>query len=152
MNIPSFLDRNKKKKIDQMLDGDHILAHINTTIEGVSLPKDLYQHKIITLKLSRLFRGEMNITNSQIEANLLFGNHYFKCIIPFSAIWSVTDESGNTTSWEEKKFENMVKEQLESALELSKPDKTATSKEQKENSEQPNSNETKGRPKLVRIK
>jgi hypothetical protein len=53
----------------------------------------------VTLKISRHFRGALLLHNSFIEAHLLFGDSYCECRVPYDAIWGVTSEFGDTTSW-----------------------------------------------------
>jgi hypothetical protein len=53
----------------------------------------------VTLKISRHFRGALLLHNSSMEAHLLFGDSYCECRIPYDAIWGVTSEYGETTSW-----------------------------------------------------
>jgi hypothetical protein len=53
----------------------------------------------VTLKISRHFRGALLLHNSSMEAHLLFGDSYCECRITYDAIWGVTSEHGETTSW-----------------------------------------------------
>jgi stringent starvation protein B len=111
-NITKFQDREKYKLIDKLLIGDHVLLHVFPQLPGVSLPNDLMNHNSVTLKISRLFRGGLEMLNDRIESNLLFGNSYFLCILPYDSIWGLTSDSGKTYTWS-RVDDNTFDEQLE---------------------------------------
>ncbi len=97
--VTSLKTREKKKLIDSLLAGDHALIHLGPQEPGVTLPVHLMSNHTVTLKLSRHFRGTLILHADHIETHLLFGQAYFQCRIPYEAIWGVTSENGETTSW-----------------------------------------------------
>lgn len=76
-----------------------MLLHLVPQAPGVELPSHLMENLTVTLKISRHFRGALLLHNTDIEAHLLFGDSYCECRIPYDAIWGVTSEYGDTTSW-----------------------------------------------------
>jgi len=97
--ITSLRSREKKRVIEQLLIGDHVLLHLVPQAPGVELPSHLMENLTVTLKISRHFRGALLLHNDYIEAHLLFGDSYCECRVPYDAIWGVTSEYGDTTSW-----------------------------------------------------
>lgn len=97
--VTSLKTREKKKLIDSLLAGDHVLIHLGPQEPGVTLPVHLMSNHTVTLKLSRHFRGALTLHADHIETHLLFGQAYFQCRIPYEAIWGVTSENGETSSW-----------------------------------------------------
>jgi hypothetical protein len=97
--VTSLRSREKKRVIEQLLTGDHVLLHLVPQAPGVELPSHLMENLTVTLKISRHFRGALLLHNADIEAHLLFGDSYCECRVPYDAIWGVTSEYGDTTSW-----------------------------------------------------
>lgn len=93
--------KEKYKVIDHYLNGDFIMAHVNTNKEGLSLPSNLLNSGSATLQFSRFFRGKMTLTEQHIEAELLFNGTYFTCTVPISAIWGVTSATNENVIWPE---------------------------------------------------
>ena len=50
-----------------------------------------------------------------VSAELLFGDHYFNCCVPFAAIWGMTGFKGQFLMWPESTpaeiFETMMSQQ-----------------------------------------
>lgn len=101
MTISDDLIKERFTAIDQFLDEEYVLVHIDSRASGVKLPPHLMENPSVTLKLSRLFRGGIELKTSQIETDLLFGDRYFTCVIPFAAIWGATNCDGNNVIWPE---------------------------------------------------
>ncbi len=99
--------------------GDYALAHINTAAPGVKLPPHLCKNPSVTLKLSRLFRGGMELTHEKVVADLLFSGDYFTCVLPLPAIWGLTSEKGENLIWPESAPKEMLEEILAAAPETS---------------------------------
>jgi stringent starvation protein B len=97
--VISLRSREKKRVIEQLLSGDHLLLHLVPQVKNVKLPDRLMSNLTVTLKISRKFRGALILHNTEIEAHLLFSESYSECRIPYDAIWGVTDSNGQTTSW-----------------------------------------------------
>ena len=95
-------DRTAKfKKIKRMLLDEHVLVHLKPSYPGVDIPPHLRGAPTVTLKLSTLFRGGLDVQEDMIVAELLFNAEYYQCHIPLDAIGAVTDVSGETFFWEE---------------------------------------------------
>ncbi|MCB0309788.1 MAG: hypothetical protein KDD42_01055 [Bdellovibrionales bacterium] len=94
-------DSTKRSQIATILEGEYALVHLDPTQPNCILPDYLKSRDNITLKLSHLFRGSLEIAEDSIVTNLLFGSEYFECRIPFHAIWSITSSNGETTLWPE---------------------------------------------------
>jgi hypothetical protein len=92
--------KEKRTAIQRLLDDEYVLVHLVSGAPGVQLPSHLYSHPTVTLKLSRLFRGRLEVKEREISAELLFGENYFTCIVPFTAIWAVTGVKGSMLTWE----------------------------------------------------
>ena len=95
------LNREKHNTILQLLEEEYLLLHLDGSVSGTQLPDYLINNPSVTLKISRLFRGELEVTSTGLTASLLFGNNYFDCIIPLSCIWGVTSVDGNNIIWPE---------------------------------------------------
>ena len=94
--------KDKFKTIDRLLyKYEAVFIHVNTAAEGVTLPEHLRTQPSVTLKLSRLFRGALNVSEEQISAELLFSGEYFTCLLPLHAIWGVTTQDSANMVWPE---------------------------------------------------
>ncbi len=101
--------REKQITLDRFLQDDHAMLHIVPSRPGVEIPEHLIEQTTVTLKVSRLFRGRLTITEGVgIEAELLFSNEYFTCKVPFDAIWAVTSSSGQMRMWPEDTPEEIL--------------------------------------------
>ena len=76
-----------------------IMVHVNTSVAGVNLPSHLGKAPTVTLKISNEFRGSLELTTEEIVAELLFGDDYYTCHLPFSAIWAVGTPEGQVQFW-----------------------------------------------------
>ena len=135
--------RDKFKTIDRLLyKHEFVFVHVNSASEGVALPAHLNCQPSVTLKLSRLFRGALHVSEEKISAELLFGGEYFDCQLPMNSIWGVTTPDNANMVWPE----NAPAEVL----------KTLREQEDQEKAEDPQPAKTpapaRGRPQLRRIK
>ena len=96
-----FQGKEKYETINLFLEEEFMLLHLDSSKKGVVLPTHLMGNGTVTLKLSRLFRGGIEVTKEQISADLLFGDAYFSCAIPLPAVWGVTGYKGNNVIWPE---------------------------------------------------
>jgi stringent starvation protein B len=87
--------------LKRVLEEEYVLVHINTAGEGLVLPSHLLVDDSVSLKLSRYFRGAMEVTTEKITAELLFNGSYNSCVIPMDAIWGCHSQRGNTAFWAE---------------------------------------------------
>jgi stringent starvation protein B len=76
---------------------------------GVTVPTHLAKGEVLTLKLSKLFRGSMELTREKVTADLLFDEQYFTCTVPLEAVWGATSEGGETVIWPESAPSTVIK-------------------------------------------
>jgi stringent starvation protein B len=108
-----ILNRDKFKTLNKLINDEYVLIHINPEIEGTELPPHLANQPTVTLKISRLFRGNVVVENRIVRAELLFGSTYFECIIPLEAVWACTSVGGFTQVWEtNEKIEKLLEEAM----------------------------------------
>ncbi len=93
--------KDKRKLLEQLLKDEHALVHVNAGHGGVALPEHLLGGPHVTLKISHLFPGRLQITEAGIEAELQFKNIYFNCILPFEAVWGISSCTGENVLWPE---------------------------------------------------
>ena len=93
--------KEKRETLERFLGDEHALVHVAPHGEGVILPEHLTKNPTVTLKLSRYFRGKMDVAPTEVVAELLFGETYFACHIPFAAIWGMTSIRGQFLMWPE---------------------------------------------------
>lgn len=106
----------KQKSLTRFLDDDdYVLVHLDPRNKDLFVPEHLTRDSSVTLKLSRYFRGKLEINEDVICAELLFGGEYFNCVIPFSAVWGCTSETGENIIWPESTPEEVLKNLLETA-------------------------------------
>ena len=110
MKPPVPTGKSKKEVICRFLEGDHALAHVNPAAKGVQLPPHLAGEVTVTLKLSHLFRGYLEIGDDQIVADLLFSGRYFTCVVPFEALWGCSNEKGESIVWSEAATPEIMKQ------------------------------------------
>jgi stringent starvation protein B len=91
----------KVKKIKKLLLDQHILVHLKPNFPGVDLPEHLRELPVVTLKLSSLFRGSLEVQDEKVVTELLFNSEYYRCEIPIDAIGAVTSVGGETFAWTE---------------------------------------------------
>ena len=90
---------DKRKKLDQLLAQEYVLLYIKTGAPGLIIPPHLYSQPVVTLKISRLFRGSLTLEDKKIVTELLFGSNYFVCEIPYDSIWGVSSSAGDSFMW-----------------------------------------------------
>ncbi|RMG43886.1 MAG: hypothetical protein D6719_02835 [Candidatus Dadabacteria bacterium] len=115
------ISREKKEAINRFLNDEYVLVHLDPSVPGTAIPPHLMHNSSVTLKLSRFFRGAMEVKDNEIHADLLFDNEYFNCIIPFSAIWGLTAFDGSNMIWPEATPKDVLKNLLKEATRENKP-------------------------------
>ena len=90
---------DKRGTLDRMLEDEYVIIHISPIAPGAVLPDHLTKDPMVTLKLSRLFRGAIELEENVILADLIFGDNYFTCHIPYTSIWGCTSASGKNIVW-----------------------------------------------------
>lgn len=117
----------KVKKIKRLLLDEHILVHLKSSFPGVDLPEHLYKLPAVTLKLSTLFRGSLEVQDDKIISELLFNSEYYRCILPIDAIGAVTSVSGETFAWTEPQGEGGESESAQKEPARRRPQKAIRS-------------------------
>ncbi len=90
---------SKKEIFDLWMEGDHVMVHIDATMEKVIIPNNLKGNKSLTLKLIHLFQGRTESSDQGVNTYLKFSGKYFECILPWDSIFAITSESGEQKIW-----------------------------------------------------
>lgn len=115
-NERNSVSAEKFKNLNKFLDTeDYVLVHLDPKNKDLYVPEHLAGDPSITLKLSRYFRGNLELNSDTICAELLFGGEYFTCVIPYDCIWGCTSESGENIIWPESTPEEVLRSILETA-------------------------------------
>lgn len=93
--------KGKKETISRYLIDEYVLIHVKPEITGVIIPEHLTDQPSVTLKISKFFQGILSLLEEQIETELKFSGTYFKCVIPYSAVWGMTTLKGESIVWPE---------------------------------------------------
>lgn len=109
MSICQISTKPKYEAINRFLLDEYVLIHLDPTRAGVVVPAHLMKGQVLTLKLSKLFRGAMEVTEEKVTADLLFEQDYFSCVVPFDAVWGATNDKGDTVVWPESAPPNVLK-------------------------------------------
>jgi stringent starvation protein B len=99
MTKVKIAEKGKKETINRYLIDEHVLIHIKPDITGVTIPEHLTKQPSVTLKISKFFQGNLAMLEEQIETELKFSGQYFKCVVPYQAIWGVTTIKGENVIW-----------------------------------------------------
>jgi hypothetical protein len=99
MGVVNVDDKEKLETLNKYLLDEYVLVHLDPTVDGVAIPKSLQGTPSVTLKLSKLFRGQLRVEKHLVSAELLFGAEYFECKIPLRAIWGMTTAKGKSLMW-----------------------------------------------------
>lgn len=92
---------DQKITIERLLGDEQVLVHINPHSGGVIIPPHLMDNRTVTLRLSRFFKGRLATNDEEITAELLFGQNYFVCRIPWASIWGASSVRGEEFVWTE---------------------------------------------------
>ena len=138
---------DKPKAINRYLIDEYLLVHVNPQAAGTTLPAHLMSQITVTLKLSKLFRGGIAVEDDRIVTDLLFGEDYFTCIVPFTSIWGLTTMKGESMVWPES-VPPHVKTQIEKAA----ADAKEQAKEMREAAAEQDAGALKGKGHLKRVK
>lgn len=132
--------------LNKLLNGDHILIHINTKNTNLIIPEKLKDGPSVTLKISRNFNGRLELKKDLIITDLLFNGQYFECKIPLSSIWGCVSDAGENFIWQDAIFElENFQSSLEKSLKESEGQKDLTQENKHTTNDKP-------KPTLKRIK
>lgn len=101
MSVIKYAQKTRPDLINRLLIDEFVMVHLNPNAEGVIVPLHFKGQEMLTLKLSKLFRGKLIVEKDKVEAELLFGQEYFECQLPMQAIWGVTSYQGHTQVWQD---------------------------------------------------
>lgn len=115
--------------LEKALEDREVFIHINGEAEGVSLPAALTGSPNVTLKLSYYYRGPLVIGDDMVEADLLFPEGPFTCLVPIRHIWGITQASGESMFWPEHAPRQVLEEMIRGvATEKAPSEKTSGGK------------------------
>lgn len=109
MSVCQISTKPKYEALNRFLLDEYVLIHLDPTCAGVVVPAHLTKTQVVTLKLSKLFRGAMELTKEKVSADLLFEQDYFSCVVPLDAVWGATNDKGDTVVWPESAPPNVLK-------------------------------------------
>ncbi|MBN8547782.1 MAG: hypothetical protein J0M12_00555 [Deltaproteobacteria bacterium] len=109
MSVCQISTKPKYEVLNRFLLDEYVLIHLDPSRAGVVVPNHLTKSQVLTLKLSKLFRGAMELTKEKVTADLLFEQDYFSCTVPLDAVWGATNEKGDTVVWPESAPPNVLK-------------------------------------------
>ena len=95
------INTQKQTALRRLFEDDWMLIHVDTRVAGVAVPDNLKNTPSVTFKLSRLFQGATEITDSVVTAQLLFGTTRQSCTFPYDGIWGATSIKGSNIVWPE---------------------------------------------------
>lgn len=107
MSNVQIAKKNRFDLINRLLIDEFALIHLDPRKSDVLVPSQFKSQEMLTLKISKLFRGNLDVTKEQIVAELLFDD-YFTCTIPLSSIWGVSSYKGETFIWPDAAPGNLV--------------------------------------------
>ena len=91
----------KEMTLSKWFEGDHVLLHLDARREGVDVPVAFRTNHSLTLKVSGLFQGPTTWNQQSVVALLKFNGEYFRCVIPWAAIWGMTSAESEQKIWPE---------------------------------------------------
>lgn len=89
----------KRPFFEQLMEHDYALIHLDASRAGVEVPSNLSGNPSLTLKLSYHFQGETTHDDEAIVSYLKFDGTYFRCVIPWSAVWGMTGSRQEHVVW-----------------------------------------------------
>ena len=134
----SFSLRRKKAKLEELLLDRSVFIRISLQHPGVMVPEEFRSDPLLVLRISFHFRTPLVLLDDRLEQELVFGENYFRCIIPYEALLFATNEAG-------KSFDFTSIESDVEPKEIPKPERLLSSESPEGASSQQNpSTETSG--------
>ncbi len=157
-----MIDSSEKQSVlAKWFEGDHVLLHLDARREGVDVPVAFRTNHSLTLKVSGLFQGPTTWNDQSIVALLKFNGEYYRCVIPWNAIWGMTSSQSEQKIWPEDLPTEVVRDLTLTKLReigsrllgIKKEKEDSTNIEPEEGDTPPdNSGPRKRKPTLTRIK
>lgn len=97
--MDELITARKIAHYEKLVKGDHLLVHLLTAYPGLQIPSQFLSNPSLTLKLSLNFQGELKHDDKEISVYLKFSGQYEHCLIPWGAIWAMTDEKGESSTF-----------------------------------------------------
>jgi hypothetical protein len=93
----------KKHIIQEFLSQGKSVLAINSTVDGVKLPKHLMNKKQVKLSLSLKFPNPISFNEEGIETKLSFAGKQKNVYLPYTSIFGINDANDFTNNfvWEE---------------------------------------------------
>ena len=98
--------------LERALEDKEVFVHLNGQAEEVSLPMQLMGSPNVTLKLSHYYRGPLTISETEVQAELLFPEGAHTCVVPIKHIWGITQMSGESRFWPEHAPREILEEMV----------------------------------------
>lgn len=102
------MDKEKRDYLDKALNGDIVFLHVSTSHPEVSVPEYLRNSPTVTLQVSRNFNYPPELEDKLVKASLLFNGQYFDCVVPYEAIWAMSEPDGTVKLWEKSLPEKII--------------------------------------------
>ncbi|MFN8390969.1 MAG: hypothetical protein U0136_11830 [Bdellovibrionota bacterium] len=161
MSAATDTTKQKIECFESWMKGDHVLVHLDSRKPGVQVPPHLKDNPSLTLKLSYGFQGETTHDAEQISVYLKFAGQYQLCLLPWAAIWGLTNADSENKVWPADLPKELLKDLALSKLKeiggkiFSRGDKSpepATAEQTAPAGEAPDDGKKKRAPMLKRIK
>jgi stringent starvation protein B len=99
MSIDNDIRKQKIACYEEWMKGDHVLVRLDSRRDGVEVPAHLQGNPSLVLQLSYLFQGETKHDENEISAYLKFKGQYHRCVIPWDAVWGISNEDDENRIW-----------------------------------------------------
>jgi stringent starvation protein B len=99
---------DQRKTVERLLNDEQVLVHINPQRKGVVIPEHLVDNRTVTLRLSRYFKGDLTTDDDKVTAELLFGQQYQTCVLPWDSIWGASSMTGEDFVWADAAPEEII--------------------------------------------
>lgn len=95
--FPDPVEREKRRRINEMLDVGKTMLYVDPRNDGVDLPAHLMNEVAVPLNLSRAFGLDVfEVGPLDIRASLSFGGTRHLCVLPYRAIFGALNHVDGT--------------------------------------------------------
>lgn len=95
-------DREKKIVFAELLDKGVVTVHLDPRHSGVDVPTQFRQDEMLRLNFSRNYHvGDFHFDDRQIAASLSFGGLSYRCVVPWRAVFALTDPRQDGQVWQD---------------------------------------------------
>ena len=103
MRFPSESERQKRARLIELLDTGVVLVNLDPRVEGADVPTQFRQQPVLGLNLSRRYHLDVfEVGPLAVKASLSFGGDRYLCVLPWTAIFSMSAQAdGTSESWPE---------------------------------------------------